>query len=60
MKKKLVSLLLASAMVASLAACGGTSTDETKGGSDNSSKSGTEIRIVNGKKSQKLTKKKLV
>lgn len=49
MKKKLVSLLLASAMVASLAACGGTSTDETNGGSDNSSKSGTEIRIVNGK-----------
>ncbi|MDO5411327.1 MAG: ABC transporter substrate-binding protein [Lachnospiraceae bacterium] len=52
MKKKLVSLLLASAMVASLAACGSsggnTSGGDNKGG-DSKSGSGEAIRIINGK-----------
>lgn len=54
MKKKLVSVLLASAMVVSLAACGssdnGTSDNGTSGDpSNNGSASGTTIRLVNGK-----------
>ena len=66
MKKKLVSLLLASAMVASLTACGGNSSnsnDGTKGdasnNSNNSSKSGDSIRLVNGKIEIDATLKKL-
>lgn len=49
MKKKLVSLLLASAMVASMAGCGsGSSTDGSAADSGNKA-SGDAIRIVNGK-----------
>lgn len=60
MKKKLVSLLLASAMVASLTACGGSAdgSDSTKGDSSNS-KSGNTIRLVNGKIEIDSTLKKL-
>lgn len=62
MKKKLVSVLLASAMVASLAACGSSTdgNDSTKGDASNSgSKSGDTIRLVNGKIEIDATLKKL-
>ena len=46
MKKKVLALLLASAMVASLAACGGTSTDN--GGSTDSGNSGSTTTSTDG------------